>query len=418
VVSAAVRSRGRRELAGRVDLRRIYLLQAVRAAAYGFGSVILGASLARGGLGSAQVGLVLGSLLAGSALASIGLARRADRLGRRRVYAILYGLMAVGGAVFALTNALPALILAGLTGTLSVDVIESGPFTSVEQAMIPEVAGPRAARAFGRYNAIAALAGAGGALLAGGPAALRDFLPSLPADQRWLLAYTAVGVSGVLLIRGLSPAVEAVVVPTAGRLRVPTPILRLAGLFAVDSFAGGFVVQSFMVFWFTERYGASTALMGAVFAAAGLIQAGSFIASSRLAARFGLLNTMVFTHFPSNVLLALIPFAPSLGPALVLLLLRFALSQMDVPARQAYLAAIAGPAHRSDAAAVTNAVRTTARPFGAPLAAAAVGTTVPGLPFFIAGSLKALYDVAVFVWFRRVPLPDLEASRDEAEPVE
>src|SRR5439155_5602575 len=223
----------------RVAIRRSSMLQAVRAGAYGFGSVILGASLARGGLGSAQVGLVLGSLLAGSALASIGLARRADRLGRRRVYAILYGLMAVGGAVFALTNALPALILAGLTGTLSVDVIESGPFTSVEQAMIPEVAGHRAARAFGRYNAIAALAGAGGALLAGGPAALRDVLPSLPADQRWLLAYTVVGASGVLLVRGLSAAVEAVVVPTAGRLRAPTPILRLAGLFAVDSFAGG-----------------------------------------------------------------------------------------------------------------------------------------------------------------------------------
>src|SRR5207245_1101002 len=153
------------------------------------------------------------------------------------------------------------------------------------------------------------------------------------------------------------------------------------------------------------------------FAAAGLIQAGSFIASSRLAARFGLLNTMVFTHFPSNVLLALIPLAPSLGPALVLLLLRFALSQMDVPARQAYLAAIAGPAHRSDAAAVTNAVRTTARPFGAPLAAVVVGTSVSGLPFFIAGGLKALYDVAVFAWFRRVPLPDLEPGRDDAEPV-
>ena len=401
-----------------MDLRRIYLLQAVRAGAYGFGSVILGASLARGGLGSAQVGLVLGSLLAGSALASIGLARRADRLGRRRVYAILYGLMAVAGTVFALTNALPALIFAGLTGTLSVDVIESGPFTSVEQAMIPEVAGARATRAFGRYNAIAALAGAGGSLLAGGPAALRDVLPSLPADQRWLLAYTVVGVCGVALIRGLSPAVEAVQVEPAGRLRVPTPILRLAGLFAVDSFAGGFVVQSFLVFWFTERYGASTALMGSVFAAAGLIQAGSFIASSRIAARFGLLNTMVFTHFPSNVLLVLVPLAPSLGPALGLLLLRFALSQMDVPARQAYLAAIAGPAHRSEAAAVTNAVRTSARPFGAPLAAAAVGTSISGLPFFISGGLKALYDVAVFVWFRRIPLPDLEPSRDDAEPVE
>src|SRR5262249_27045066 len=164
------RRRDGRGLSGlRVDLSRIYLLQAVRAVAYGFGSVILGVSLAHSGLSSTQVGLVLASLLAGSALASLLLVRRADRLGRRRVYRLLYALMAVAGTIFALTSSLPWLILAGLTGTLSVDVQESGPFTSLEQAMIPEVAGARTTHAFGRYNAVAALAGAGGALLAGGP---------------------------------------------------------------------------------------------------------------------------------------------------------------------------------------------------------------------------------------------------------
>src|SRR5262245_49583963 len=200
-----------------MDLRRIYLLQAVRAVAYGFGSVILGVSLAHSGLSAAQVGLVLASLLVGSALASLVLVRRADRLGRRRVYAVLYGLMAVAGTIFALSGSLPWLILAGLTGTLSVDVQESGPFTSLEQAMIPEVAGSQTTHAFGRYNAVAALAGAGGALLAGGPAAVREVLPAVPPDQRWLLVYSAIGIVGLLLVGGLCSAVEAPAPPATQR---------------------------------------------------------------------------------------------------------------------------------------------------------------------------------------------------------
>ena len=174
----------------------------MRAVAYGFGSVILGVSLAHSGLSSAEVGLVLASLLAGSALASILLVRRADRLGRRRVYGVLYGLMAVAGTIFALTSSLPWLILAGLTGTLSVDVQESGPFTSLEQAMIPEVAGAgRRTRSGGttpwrRWPARAA------PCWRAGPTALRDVLPSVPPDQRWLLVYAVIGVAGVFLVRG------------------------------------------------------------------------------------------------------------------------------------------------------------------------------------------------------------------------
>jgi MFS family permease len=190
------------------DLRRLYLLQGLRAFVYGFGSVVIGASLAREGRTGLEVGLVLGSLLAGSALASLLLARRADRLGRRRVYVLLFALMGLAGIVFAVSDALPLLIVAGLTGTISVEVVESGPFTSVEQAMIPEVAGRRTAHAFGRYNAVAALAGAAGALAAGGPEALRAILPALATDRRWLLVYAVVALVGVALARGLSDEVE------------------------------------------------------------------------------------------------------------------------------------------------------------------------------------------------------------------
>jgi MFS family permease len=400
------------------DRRRIYAVQGVRAFVYGFGSVILGASLARAGLSGAEVGLVFAALLAGSALASLLVASRADRVGRRLVYRGLLAAMGVAGSTFALTDSLPLLILAALTGTVSVDVIESGPFTSLEQAMLPRAAGPSTARAFGVYNAVAALVGSAGALAAGGPELLREVLPGVPPGQRWLLLYPAAAAVALVVSAGFSEAVEPP--PEArgevgglGRRRAlersRRPVFRLAGLFAVDSFGGGFIVQSFLVYWFTEVLGASTAVMGVTLAAAGLVQAASFLAAPRIAARIGLLNTMVFTHLPSNVLLILIPLVPSLPGALALLVARFALSQMDVPTRQAYLAALAGPEELSAAASVTNATRTAVRPLAPPLAGAAVTSAVPGLPFFIAGGLKIVYDLALYAWFRRIPIEEAGA---------
>jgi predicted MFS family arabinose efflux permease len=185
----------------------------------------------------------------------------------------------------------------------------------------------------------------------------------------------------------------------------------------VDSFAGGFVVQSFLVYWFIERFGASTQLMGVTLAATGLIQAASFVIAPRIAAQFGLLNTMVFTHLPSNLVLIAIPFAPSLPIALGLLLLRYPLSQMDVPARQAYLAVLAGPEERAAAASVTNAARTVARPLSAPVAGLAVSVGVPGLPFVLAGGLKVAYDLGLLAWFRRLPVERAELESPEAVPI-
>ncbi|MGH2682005.1 MAG: MFS transporter, partial [Actinomycetota bacterium] len=235
-------------------------------------------------------------------------------------------------------------------------------------------------------------------------------LPGAPPGQRWLLLYPAAAVVALLVAAGFSNAVESPRPEGHRSTRRRSledsrgPVLRLAALFAVDSFAGGFIVQSFLVYWFTEVLGASTLVMGVTLAAAGLVQAASFLAAPRIAARVGLLNTMVFTHLPSNVLLVLIPLVPSLPGALALLVARFALSQMDVPTRQAYLAALAGTKELAAAASVTNATRTAVRPLAPPLAGAAVGTAVPGLPFFIAGGLKIVYDLALYVWFRRIPV--------------
>ncbi len=390
------------------DVRVIFSVQAVRAFLYGFSSILIGASLAAGGLEEAAVGAVFTAMLLGMAISSLGVGRWGETLGRRRTYLGLLVVMGIAGTVFALTGFVPALVLAALTGTLSTDPNESGPITTVEQAMLASTPPAERSRVYGRYNAVAYLAGAVGALAAGGPGALRDLLPALPPDQRWLLLMPVGAALCVLFARRLGPGVEveSVAIPGArGLQRSRGVVQRLAALFAVDAFAGGFIVQSFLVFWFGRQFGADAELMGLVFFGVGLLQAASSIAAGRLAARIGLLNTMVFTHLPSNVLLALIPLAPTLLLSVVLLLARSALSQMDVPARQAYLAALVDPAERTAAAGYTNAARHLVRPAGPALASLSMGMAA-GLPFLVAGGLKVVYDLALYATFRRVRLGD------------
>jgi MFS family permease len=391
------------------DARRVLAVQALRAFAYGLGSVLIGVSLARAGRSGAQVGLVLGALLAGTALVSLLLARFGDRVGRRRAYRLLLGGMGVAGAVFAVTTWPPALVLAALSGTISTEVVESGPFTSLEQAMLPHtIAAQRRTWLFGRYNAVATLAGSLGALAAGGPALLGRWLPALPTSQWWLLAYPLAAALGLVVAAGLSSAVEADR-SSAGRQGRPLErsrgiVRRLAGLFALDSFGGGFVVQTFIAYWFARRFGASAELLGLVFFLVGLLQALSFQLAVRLAERLGLLQTMVFTHLPSNLLLAAVAFAPNLPTALGLLLARFTLSQMDVPTRQAYVVGLVDPSERTAAAAYTNTARYLARPLAPLVAGGLLQGAWLGAPFLIAGALKSVYDLALYRLFRGVRL--------------
>lgn len=390
------------------DVRRVFTVQAIRAFLYGFSSILIGASLAAGGLDAVAVGAVFTAVLLGMAASSLAVGRWGEGLGRRRTYLALLAVMGIAGAIFGLTNAVPLLVLAALTGTLSTDPNESGPITTVEQAMLASTPPAERSRVYGRYNAVAYLAGAIGALAAGGPSALRDVLPGLPPDQRWLLVMPIGAVACLLVARGLSDRVE--VGPTVprgqrGLQRSRGAVRRLASLFAVDAFAGGFIVQSFIVFWFGRQFGTDAELMGLVFFGVGLLQAASSVAAGWLGDHIGLLNTMVFSHLPSNLLLAAVPLAPSLPIAIGLLLGRSALSQMDVPARQAYLAALVDPAERTAAAGYTNAARHLVRPAGPALASLSMGMAA-GLPFLVAGGLKAAYDLALYVTFRRVPLGD------------
>ena len=387
------------------DLRSILWIQALRAFVYGFGVVVLGTALARSGLSDAAVTLVFTAMLVGMALASLVVGWIGDRVGRRRLYAILLALMGATGVVFALSESLWVLCVVALTGTMSTDANESGPITSLEQAMIGQAPAAARVHVFGRYNAVAYLAGAVGALAAGGPAFLRSVWSGSPGGQRWLLIFPLVAAVSVGLAVRLSPLVEG------GDDRAEQPlvrsrrnVLRLSGLFAVDAFAGGFVVASFLAFWFSRRFGASVELMSAVFFAGGLLQAGSSIVAARVGARFGLLNTMVFTHLPSNLLLIAVPLMPSVGPASACLLARFALSQMDVPTRQAYIAAMVDPQERTAAAAFTNTSRYVARPFGQILAGPLMANVALGAPFVVAGVIKCGYDLVLWRVFRPVRL--------------
>jgi predicted MFS family arabinose efflux permease len=264
---------------------------------------------------------------------SVVLARYGDRIGRRRCYRLLFAGLAVAGTVFALTHWLPALTLAALTGTISTEVVESGPFTSLEQAMLPHAAaGSDPTRLFGTYNTVATLAGSLGALVA-----------IAGSSAHWLLAYPVAALVGLLVTSRMTAGVELghELAAPHGQLQGSRQIvLRLSALFSLDSFGGGFVPQTFIAYLFVRSYGASPHTLALVFAAIGVLQALSFQAAVRLAARIGLLRTMVFTHLPSNVLLAAIAFAPNLPTAVALLLGRSLLSQMDVPTRQAYVVAV------------------------------------------------------------------------------
>jgi MFS family permease len=331
------------------------------------------------------VGLVLAAIVAGSAAASLVLGRWGDRLGRARSYGLLYGALTAAGLLIAAGAPAWLLALVALTGALSTEVVESGPFTTLEQVMLASTGArqPQVVRGFGLYNAVATLAGAAGALLG-----------TLPADQRLVGGTLAlVGVAGALLATRLPASVEAPTAERTERRRALAssrrPVLRLAGLFTVDSLG--------------VRYGAPTRVIGVVFAAIGLLQAASFLAAPAIANRVGLLPTMVFTHLPSNLLLAAVPLAPSLPVAVGLLLARTCLSQMDVPTRQAYVMALVPPAERTAAAAVTNTARYVTRPVGPALA----GLLQPlglAIPFLIAGAVKSAYDLALWRQFRPVQL--------------
>jgi len=385
---------------GARDLTRILVIQALRAALYGFGAVLLGELLVERRFGTVVSGLVLTSLVAGMGLASLVIGLGGWRVSSRRLYAALLLVMGASGLMFAITSWVPLLVLAGLTGTLSTDPNESGPITTVEQGLISLAPAETRLRVFGRYNAVAYVAGAGGSLSAAAVGAARHAtLVSLSTASLFAaFPVAALACAAIALtLKGDARTGDATARP--GRVLPGRRLVALSSLFAVDAFGGGFVTQAFIAYWLSLRFGATPAVIGVIFFVTGLLQAGSSIAAARLAARAGVLNVMVFTHIPSNILLAAVALAPSLPVAVVLLLARFALSQMDVPARQAFVAGIVPPDERLSAAAYTNVARYAGRPLG-PAIGGLLMRLALGAPFLAAGLIKLAYDITLYAGFR------------------
>jgi MFS family permease len=395
----------------------LFTTRSIRLFAYGFLSIVFVLYLVRIGMHGPAIGLLLALTLFGDAGVSLWITTRADRIGRRRMLIVGAALMAAGGLAFLLTRRPELLMLAAIIGVLSPSGSEIGPFLSIEQAALSQLLPDRdRTRLFAWYNLAGSAATALGALAGGWLAheLVRRGVTELDAYRALLAGYAVAGLVLAILFRVVSPAIEVPAAATArpaarfGLHRSGGVVARLSALFALDAFAGGFILQSVMAYWFHVRFGASTAALGTLFFGANLLAAVSALLAHRIAMRIGLLNTMVFTHLPSNVMLVFVPLMPNMGSAMALLLARYAISQMDVPTRQSYTMAVVAPDERAAAAGVT----AIARSLGAALAPVVGGAFLlsgSGAPFFVAGGLKIGYDLLVYRAFRKVPLPE-EAS--------
>ncbi|HEX3069192.1 MAG TPA: MFS transporter [Thermoanaerobaculia bacterium] len=395
------------------DARLLFASRIVRLFAYGFVAVVLVLYLSSIGLDDHRIGLLLSLTLAGDVLVSLYLTTRADALGRRRTLLAGAVLMIGAAVVFALTRDFTLLVIAATLGVISPSGNEVGPFLAVEQVALAHVAqGRDRVSLFAWYNLAGSFATAAGSLAGGFLAGLlmkRGF-GAAASYRSAIIAYAILGLALVIIFLCVSRAIEEKrAAPSVRTLfhveRSRGIVMRLSSLFALDSFAGGLVVQSIVAYWFYRRFGLSPAALGSLFFGANVAAGISALTAARIAKRFGLLNTMVFTHLPSNVLLLLIPLMPTLPLAITVLLLRFSISQMDVPTRQAFVIAAVDPGERTAAAGITGVARTT----GAALAPVVAMPLIASLshawvPFVAAGALKIVYDLVLLRSCRGIKL--------------
>jgi MFS family permease len=403
----------------------LFLARGLRLFAFGALSIVLVLYLAERGLSEGRIGLLLTATLLGDTALSVWITTRADRLGRRKMLILGAAVMTVAGAIFAMTGDFVLLLVTATLGVLSPSGNEVGPFLPIEQAALSQlVEDSLRTRVFARYSLAGSLATALGAL-AGGAAtsALHDRggLTLLASYQAVLFGYAAVGLAMLLVFSRLGSAVEAPA-PAArrsllGLSRSAGTVIRLSALFAVDSFGGGFVVQSLLAYWFHLRFGTEPGVLGAIFFTANLLAGFSALLAARIAARIGLVRTMVFTHLPSNALLLVVPLMPTAELAILVLLLRFSISQMDVPTRQSYVMAVVPPEERSAAAGVTGVARSTGASLSPFLGALCLSSpALASLPFFLAGSLKILYDLLLYRSFAAIRPPEESPQPERSAP--
>ena len=405
------------------DGRFLFITRIVRLFAYGFLSVILVLYLAELGLQETEIGLLLTLILIGDTLISLWITTNADRIGRRRMLIVGAILMIFAGVFFALTRNFILLLIAATIGVISPSGYEVGPFLSIEQATLSQiVSDDKRTQVFAWYNLFGSFTTAIGSLCGGTLVQLLEQtgVSPLGSYRMVVIGYAAMGLVLAFLFSRLSSAVEA------PRVRAPVSspsdtkrllglhksrrvVFKLSALFSLDAFAGGFVLQSILAYWFYVRFNVQPALLGSIFFGANVLAGLSALAAARVAKKIGLVNTMVFTHIPSNILLILVPFMPNLPLAITVLLMRFSISQMDVPTRQSYTMAVVSPDERSAAAGITGIARTA----GSSVSPVVTGPFLanPALlsfPFIIAGGLKIIYDLLLYRSFKAITPPEEE----------
>lgn len=410
------------------DGRLLLAAKLVRSFGYGFLSVILAIYLDLIGYEGFLIGLILTTTLINSVIFTLIASFYADKIGRRKFLLLYAALMSVSGFIFTFSENYIALIIAAFIGTINITGAESGAFLTIEQAILPQTLKNVRKRntVFAIYNMAGTFAMAAGVLLVGLPAVLQQQLQYFDIVLNQIgsikLLFALYGVLGIVLIGIYLLLSQKIEVQNNQDKQTDEPkqlikmssltpksrsiVLRLSGLFAIDSFAGGFMIQSIVSFWFFTRFGADLTTLSYIFSVSGVLTAFSFMAAAKIADRIGLINTMVFTHIPANILIIAVAFAPTLPMAVVLYLLRMALSQMDVPTRQSYIVAVVREDERTVSAGITNISRNVTQAISPSLIGILINYLSLAAPFVIGGALKVVYDVALFLNFRNIKPPE------------
>jgi MFS family permease len=410
------------------DGRLLLAAKMVRMFAYGFLSVILAIYLKLIGFDDFLIGLILTTTLLNSVIFTLVASFYADKIGRRKFLLLYAALMSVSGFIFTISENYFALIIAAFIGTINITGAESSAFLTIEQAILPQTLKNIRKRntVFAIYNMAGTLAMAAGVLLSGLPSVLQqqlqyfDIVLNQIGSIKLLFAlYSVLGIVllGIYLLLSQKIEVqdnlekqkdESTQLTKISSLtsKSRSIVMRLSGLFAIDSFAGGFMIQSIVSFWFFTRFGADLTTLSYIFSVSGVLTAFSFMAAAKIADRIGLINTMVFTHIPANILIIAVAFAPTLPIAVALYLLRMALSQMDVPTRQSYIVAVVREDERTTSAGITNISRNVTQAISPSLIGVLINSLSLAAPFVIGGALKVVYDVALYLNFRNVKPPE------------
>ncbi|HZH28793.1 MAG TPA: MFS transporter [Azospirillaceae bacterium] len=409
------------------EVRLLLGARALRAFGDGLVSLLLPVHLVRLGFDAVGIGVLATATLAGSAVLTLSVGLYAHRFPPRTLLLCAGVLMVATGLLFPLADGFWPLFLIALVGTINPSSGDASVFLPLEQARLAQAVPDRDRTGlFARYSLIGSLSAAFGALCAGGPEVLASAtgIDAGTAVEGAFVVYALLGVASLLLYRRLpstptgGASVDAGQAPVAPLRESRGIVLRLAALFSLDSFAGGLVVQSLLALWLFERFGLSLAVAGAVFFWTGVLSAFSYLVAVRIAARIGLVNTMVFTHLPANVCLLLVPLAPGLGTAIALLLVRSLLSQMDVPTRTSYVMAVVTPGERAAAASVTAVPRSLAAALGPLLAGHLLAASGFGWPLALGGGLKIAYDLMLLALFRNVRPPGEAGGRHRDRAME